>query len=393
MTKNSKVRDFIKWVGVGVMVAPVLVAMSATSSVADDGDTVWTTGLGANGQLGNGSLGNRTTFGNVDTLVDVDEIAGGREHVLALVNGVVWAWGEGSKGATGLGSTADRSVPTQVTGVATTGTTVTNISTGHYHSLALLSNGTVRSWGYNAMGQLGDGTTTKRLRPVTVTGLTDVVDVVGGRDMSYALMAGGTVRSWGGGVNGELGNGTHTTAQRTSVPVTGLTDVTALAGGRNHGLALKSDGTVWSWGLNTSGQLGDGTKTSRAVPVQVSGISTAVAIAAGADHSVALLANGDVYTWGEAGRGQLGLGSSTTDRTIPVRVPGLPAIVFIGCGRDHTLAVTAGGALWDWGQNDFGQLGDGTITRRRSPIQVPGISDAVEAHGGRGYTVLRRNTA
>ncbi len=156
------------------------------------------------------------------------------------------------------------------------------------------------------MGQLGDGTTTKRLRPVTVTGLSGVVDVVGGRDMSYARLADGTVRSWGGGANGELGNGTLTARQTRPVTVTGLTGVVALAAGRNHGLALRSDGTVMAWGLNSSGQLGNGTKTSRSTPVQVSGIAGAIAVAAGADHSVALLADGRVFAWGEAGRGQLG---------------------------------------------------------------------------------------
>ena len=100
-----------------------------------------------------------------------------------------------------------------------------------------------------------------------------------------------------------------------------------------------------------------------------------------------------MLTWGEAGRGQLGNGS-TTDRTTPITVTGLPSnAVFIGCGRDHTMVVTADGQLWDWGMNDFGQLGDGTTTRRTRPVHIAGISDAVEAHGGRGYTVLRRNTA
>jgi len=272
-------------------------------------------------------------------------------------------------------------------------TGVVNVSTGHYHSLALMGDGTIRAWGFNSLGQLGDGTTTKRLSPVAVHNISTAVDMVGGRDMSYAILADGTVRAWGGGVNGELGNGTNPTRQTTPVAVSNLTDVVELAGGRNHGLALKSDGTVWAWGLNASGQLGDGTKTSRNRPVQVSGISTAVAVAAGADHSVALLANGAVMTWGEAGRGQLGNGS-TIDRTTALAVSGLPSdVVFIGCGRDHTLVVTSDGQLWDWGQNDFGQLGDGTLTRRTRPVHIAAISDAVEAHGGRGYTVLRRNTA
>jgi alpha-tubulin suppressor-like RCC1 family protein len=384
----------LKAVLAGALIAPMLALAGAPVATADSGDTLSTTGLGSDGQLGNGSIGNRTTLGPVNTLTDVDEVAGGREHVVALVDGRVYTWGDGSKGATGLGSLADRSTPTPVPVL----TGVVNISTGHYHTLALMGDGSIRAWGFNAMGQLGDGTTTRRLSPVTVRNIgpafgNAAVDVVGGRDMSLALMADGTVRAWGGGANGELGNGTNPTRQTTPVTVSSLSGVVELAGGRNHALALKSDGTVWAWGLNTSGQLGNGSKTSRNTPVQVQGITNAVAVAAGADHSVALLADGRVLTWGEAGRGQLGNGS-TLDRTSPVTVAGLPGnVTFIGCGRDHTLVVTADGQLWDWGQNDYGQLGDGTTTRRTRPVHIAGVDDAVEAHGGRGYTVVRRNTA
>jgi alpha-tubulin suppressor-like RCC1 family protein len=382
-------RSALKATLAGLLAAPLLAITGSPGAIADAGDTLSTTGLGSDGQLGNGSTGNRTTFGAVNTLTNVDEVAGGREHVVALVGGRVYTWGDGSKGATGLGSTADRSTPTLIPNL----TNVVNVSTGHYHSLALLADGSIRAWGFNSMGQLGDGTTKKRLSPVTVRNISTAVDIVGGRDMSYALLADGTVRAWGGGANGELGNGSHTAKQTTPVTVSGLSNVIELAGGRNHALALKSDGTVWAWGLNSSGQLGDGTKTSRATPVQVRGISTAVAIAAGADHSVALLANGAVMTWGEAGRGQLGNGS-TVDKTAPVTVTGLPSdVVFIGCGRDHTLAITSDGQLWDWGMNDFGQLGDGTTTKRTRPVHIAGISNAVEAHGGRGYTVIRRDVA
>lgn len=370
-----------------VLVAPALVLATPSSGSAAVGDTLMTSGLNSDGQLGTGNTTNRSSFGAVNNLTNVDEVAGGREHIVALVGGQVYTWGDGSKGATGQGSSADRTTPTLVTGLSG----VTNVSTGHYHSLALLSNGTVRAWGFNSMGQLGDGTTINRNRPVTVrlpTGRT-ALDIVAGRDMSYALLDNRTVWAWGGGANGELGNNSSTAKQTTPVQVTGLTDIIAIAGGRNHGLALKSDGTVWAWGLNAAGRLGDNTTTTRRTPVKVQGLTAAVtAISAGADHSVALLNNGQVMTWGEASRGQLGLGN-TTDRRLPVRVMGIPAIKHIGCGRDTTLAVSTTGELWDWGFNDYGQLGLGTTATRLSPIQVPGVANAIEAHGGRGYTVVR----
>jgi len=382
---------------VGAFVAPVLVVAQGPVASASETDRVWTTGLGSDGQLGTGGTSSRSSFAEVTSLNGVDEVAGGREHVVALIDGEVWTWGDGSKGATGLGSTADRTTPARVTNVIPTGvpagTTVVNVSTGHYHSLALLSNGQIRAWGFNSMGQLGDGTTAKRTSPVTVRNITNAVDIIAGRDMSYALLADGTVRAWGGGANGELGNGTTTAKQTLPVTVTGLSNITALAGGRNHGLALRSDGEVFAWGLNEAGRLGDGTTTRRTTPVQVVNLDNVTAIAAGADHSVAIVA-GNVYTWGEGSRGQLGSGT-TTDRTRPLEVSqagGIPDIGFIGCGRDTTYAIGTNGQLWDWGHNDNGQLGYGmTSTRQTTPRMVVGISDAVEAHGGRGYTVLRRD--
>ncbi len=267
-------------------------------------------------------------------------------------------------------------------------TGATGIATGHYHSLAVLTDGTVRSWGYNNYGQLGNGSTTGRSTPGVVTGLSGVTSVFGGRDMSYALLTSGSVRAWGNNPNGELGDGT-TTRRTTPVAVSGITNAIAVAGGRNHGLALLSNGTIKAWGLNTYGQLGDGTTTNRTTPITVSGITNAVAVGAGAEHSLAVLADGRVLSWGRGYRGALGSGS-TSNRLVPGAVNGLPAIAAVDAGRDHSLAVAADGRLYSWGFDDFGQLGDGLTANRLTPYQVPGITDAVEAGGGRGYSVILR---
>jgi hypothetical protein len=170
--------------------------------------------------------------------------------------------------------------------------------------------------------------------------------------------------------------------------VSGLTNVVAIAGGRDHSLAVKSNGSVWAWGWNAYGQLGDGTKTNRTTPVRVDLPTTLkiVEVSAGADHSVALSAAGHVWAWGQNSFGQVGDGSGVERRT-PVRLASISGIVAIGTGRLHTLAVGSGGGVWAWGDNDFGQLGDGTKTDRRAPVRVGGITTGEQVAGGRDYSV------
>ena len=310
------------------------------------------------------------------------DIAAGREHALALMpDGTVRTWGRNNFGQIGDGTSTNRSSPVTVPGISG----VVAIASGHNHCLALLSNGTVRAWGYNASGQIGDGSTTHRRTPVAVSGLTDVVAIAGGRDMSYALRSDGTVWAWGLNTDGEIGDGT-TTSRTTPVKVNTLTSVVAIAGGRDHGLALLADGTVWSWGDNAFGQLGDGTVVDARAPVRVSGLTDVVAIVAGAHHSLALRADGTVASWGRNNLGQLGDGT-LTERRSAATIPSLIGVVSIGAGRDHGFAILDDGTVRAWGRNDFGQLGDGTTTDRLSPVPVSGLSGVVEVHGGAEYSL------
>ena len=239
------------------------------------------------------------------------------------------------------------------------------IGAGHSHACLVKADGTVWCFGGNALGQLGDGTTTNRNAPVQVTGLTDVVRVMpSGYDHSLAVKADGTVRAWGYNIWGMLGDGT-TTNQWTPVAVSGLTGAQAVAAGIFHSLALKNDGTVWSWGDNAHGQLGDGTTTDHYTAAQVGGLADVVAIAAGWYHSVALKRDGTVWTWGDNERGQLGDGT-TTDRLAPVQVPGLTGVVAIAAAGYHTRALKTGGAvtgsMWVWGGNAALALGTGSTS-------------------------------
>lgn len=364
------------------------VAVVAVPQVAQAADTGVPQTFGNNGfgQLGDGSAltVQRTSPGPVSGLGNVTKVAGGREHALALrTDGTVAAWGHNDKGQVGDGtSTAVRSEPVDVTGLSG----VVDIGTGHYHSLAVKSDGTAWVWGFNALGQLGDGTTTNRNRPQRFGSFTTVVQAVGGRDMSYVRLADGTVWCAGSNASGECGDGT-TTQRRTPVQVSGLTGIVDVAGGRNHGLALDDTGRVWAWGLNSSGQLGDGTTTNRTRPVQISGLANVVDVAAGADHSVAVLADGTVKTWGKNLRGELGLGD-TANRLVPTTVAGITDAASADSGRDHTMVITSDGSLFVWGWNQYGQAGDPSLSNVLRPRQVPGVSGALSAAGGQAYTVV-----
>lgn len=368
--------------------------LMSTPVGAISGGSIWTVGEGAQGQQGSGARANRLAFGQASGPTNVSQVDGGRDHGIVLDGAAaVWTWGNGQDGALGFGSTRDRLTPAKVPGLSN----VSQVTTGHHHSMALTSNGTIRAWGSNEFGQLGDGSAINRLSPVTVmasssTPLSGVVEAAAGRDFSMARKSDGSVWAWGGGASGELGNGTTPTSRATPGRVSGLTGVAAIAGGRNHALALRSDGTVWSWGNNTSGQLGDGTVTNRSTPAQVKGLSGITAIAAGAEHSVAVDSAGRVYTWGQGRYGQLGSGSTANRRT-PAVVTGLSGVNIrkVDCGRDHTLLVTGAGDLWTFGRNDFGQVGNGqTATSRTTPYHVTAFADVVHASGGRGYTVVLR---
>ena len=301
--------------------------------------TVWAWGRGAWGQLGDGTGTERHIPVQATGLSGATSVAAGWQHSLATRNdGTVWAWGYNNDGELGDGTTTDRSTPVQATGLSG----AIAVAAGQGHSLALRNDGTVWAWGHNGYGQLGDGTTTNRLIPVQATGLTGVTAIGGGAFHSLALKNDGTVWAWGYNAKGQLGDGT-TTGSYTPVQVTGLSGVTAIAAGWGHSLALKSDGTAWAWGFNNQGQLGVGTSGSgsdRYTPVQVTGLSGATAIAAGYLHSLAIKSDRTLWAWGENFNGQLGDGT-TTERHTPVQVTGLTGVTAIagGVGSEHSLAL------------------------------------------------------
>jgi alpha-tubulin suppressor-like RCC1 family protein len=198
----------------------------------------------------------------------------------------------------------------------------------------------------------------------------------------------GTVFTWGDDALGQLGDG-GTTATTTPASI-GLTGVIGVSGGRDHVLALIDDGTVVAWGHNNYGQVGDGTTTDRRVPTAVSGLTDVVEVAAGHYHSLALKADGTVWAWGQNANGQLGDGTMTARRT-PIQVSGLSGVTHIAGGRDMTYAVKSDGTVWAWGLNTDGELGDGTIVTRTTPVRVGSLTGVTEVAGGRDHGLALRS--
>jgi len=328
-----------------------------------------------------------------DVLSGVAQLASGEEHTCALLtDGTVRCWGANWDGMVGDGTAADaRLNPMQVLLSGSVQgenvlTGVLQVSAGSYHTCALLSDGTVRCWGANWYAMLGDGTDADaRLNPVQVLAsgstqgsavLTEVVAVAAGSYHTCALLSDATVRCWGANWSGQLGDGTdlersnpvQVLAAGSAQGVGVLSGVAAVSHGEDHSCALLTDATVRCWGDNASGQLGDGTRTARAdsfevlatgsrpsdpPPVVLSGL---VAISAGADHTCALLADGTVRCWGENDAGQLGDGS-TTGRPSPVEV--LSGVTQVSSGEHFTCALLDDGTLRCWGSDAWGRLGDG----------------------------------
>jgi alpha-tubulin suppressor-like RCC1 family protein len=246
-----------------------------------------------------------------------------------------------------------------------------DVAAGREDGLALLADGHVEAWGHNNAGQLGDGSTEDRDSAAEVPGVEGAVAVAAGDSSNLALLGNGTVEAWGWG-------------KTSAAPVEGLSGVKAIAAGEDFDLALLENGEIRAWGYGGLGQLGNGSFAPefKATPVAVSGITTATAIAAGEAHALALLAGGAVMAWGENQNGQLGNGTNKHSAT-PVTVEGLTATA-IGAGSDNSLAVRAGGVPVGWGKGDSGEFGPegfDTTHPRALPCGLSGIEGLTSGKG------------
>ena len=345
------------------------------------------------------NTGGGTQAAAVNTVTDRNYIQDG-PTTSTTMGGTVWAWGANSYGELGNGNNNNSNIPVQVSLPSLpSGVTITNIAGESSHSLALASNGTVWAWGSNGYGELGNGTNTDSNIPVQVSlpsGVT-ITNIAAGGYHSLALASNGRVWAWGYNGDGELGNGTNTDSNvplQVSLP-SGVT-ITNIAGGGYHSLALASNGRVWAWGSNNYGELGNGTNTSSSTPVQVSLPSwvTITNISGGVFYCLALASNGTVWAWGDNYYGQLGNGINTDRSNTPVQVslPSGVTITNIAAAGDHSLGLASNGTVWAWGYDGNGELGGSNV---QVPVSLPSwvTITNIAAGGGDHSLALASNGA
>ena len=336
---------------------------------------------GANtyGQLGDGTSGNGSNGSNRTTPVRVSgglrftSLVLGHYHTCGLVSGgTAYCWGYNGLGLLGDGTTQDRSAPVAVSGGLTFTSLVVSAAP---HTCGLATDGRAYCWGFNQYGQLGDGTTINRSAPVAVSGGRTFISLAAGAEHTCGLLAGGAAYCWGENVAGQLGDGTN---ERHSLPVavSGGRTFTNLATGSSsgHTCGLEPSGAAYCWGYNWHYELGDSTRSDRNVPVAGGGGMMFTSLVAGGTHNCGLDQGGIALCWGGYEQGQLGEGSANENppygKSTPVAVSGRITFTSLVAGGGHTCGLGSNGTAYCWGRNVEGQLGDGTTTDRRTPVQV-----------------------
>jgi len=331
--------------------------------------SLWVWGRNNLGQLGVNDTTNRstpvTTFAGGTTWKQVS--SGYEKTVIIKTDGTLWGIGNGYGGRLGNLNTINISTP--VTTFAG-GTNWKSLPKGYDPQSAIKTDGSLWTWGNNGDGQLGINNTANRSTPVTTfAGGTNWKSVAGGSGHAAAIKTDGSLWTWGRNSDGQLG--INDTTQR-NTPVTtfaGGTDWKSVNCGRFFTIAIKTNGTLWVWGNNQSGQLGDNTKTTRSTPVTTfAGGTTWKSVAGGDTHTAAIKTDGSLWTWGLNNLGQLGV-NDTTNRSTPVTTfAGGTNWKSIDCGISHSAAIKTDGSLWVWGLNNLGQLGDFSTTQRNTPV-------------------------
>jgi alpha-tubulin suppressor-like RCC1 family protein len=332
---------------------------AGVAALALEAHAVWIWG----DQLSEGSNFYRNYPRRINGLSGISSVSAGMRHFVVLgTGGTVWTWGENASGQLGDGTNVNRNTPAPLSSLAN----IASVKAGGLHTLALQPDGTVLAWGDNRYGQLGSGDTVNSASPAAVPNLNDVRKIAVGYRQSLALKNDGTVWIWGfDHYAWETG---HNFFNTTPVEVSGLTDVMDITAGYSHFVAVKADGTVWAWGSNSANQIANGNPWSilQSTPFQVPNLSNVAKVASSYDHTLAILTDGTVWAWGANMFGQLGDGTNQA-RLTPVQVSGLTDVVAIATAYSYSLAMKSDGTVWAWGDGASGTLPG---TDRYIPQQV-----------------------
>lgn len=353
----------------------VSVYAASTHAMAIKSDkTLWSWGYNSKGQVGNNTTVNQRT--PVIVMEDVVHAAVGDDRSMAInSDGKLYAWGANNYGCLGDGTTTSYIAPKLIM------SNVADMACGNMFSLIVKTDGSLLACGYNTFGQLGDGTTITRREPIKV--LDNVAYVACGTMHSLVVKNDGSLWGWGSDSYGQMGDGTGTNYTLPMRSLKDLNNVERMAAGDIHTMALKEDKTLWIWGANTQGQLGNGTYKDNSKPQMI--LENVVDMDGGSSHTLAIQSDGSLWAWGYNAYGQVGNGT-TINSKVPFNVNSLNDVKKVACGDNHSLAIKKDGSLWAWGSNSCGQLGNNDTNDSRVPIHI--MDDVADVAAGYLHTVV-----
>lgn len=349
---------------------------SATGARTSPG--LWAWGQGVYSALGNGTTIQYSSPVQIGSLTNWKQVSVNITNSAAIkTDGTLWTWGGNNYGQLGNGGTlsgiAGYSSPIQIGSLTNWKQVVAGYSMG-----AIKTDGTLWTWGWNTVGQLGIGNRTDTYTPIQVGLLTNWKQVSCGSSGGtfYAIKTNGTLWAWGDGYLGRLGNGLglNTTAYSSPIQIGSLTNWSQVSGGGGHAAAVKTDGTLWTWGFDAYGQLGNGTAINYSSPIQVGLLTNWKQVSAGEGTTAAIKTDGTLWIWGRGGLGTMGNGTRT-NYSSPIQVGLLTNWKQVSCRYLGAAAIKTDGTLWTWGYNGYGMLGNGTQIEHSSPIQIGSLTN------------------